>query len=159
MGKKQIVVLSVLIFFAGIGVASLVSKLWLGETKQEQAGADQFGQWAKKKQQAQQAEVDPYIKGPVKNTILKSARDLQSCYLHLLEANPKASGNITLDWTIGVNGGAQKVQVVRSQITDASFQSCLTEKISAMSFPAPPKENYYIEHTLTFKDEKDVKAK
>ena len=43
---------------------------------------------------------EAYLKGAVKNTIVKQSQSIQSCFLKLIESNPDIpeSGKVLIDW-------------------------------------------------------------
>ena len=105
---------------------------------------------------------DPYISGPVKNTVVKHSSEILACYRVFLELNkentdPKfqKEGSTTMDWQVDEDGEVMAPSVVRSNFTDAAFHACLVKKISAWRFPEPPfGSKKYVEHTFNFQDEK-----
>ena len=104
-------------------------------------------------------EIDPYIAKQVKNTIFKSARDLQKCWLPYLAAHPKTERvKIEIDWQIKQDGKVLSPEVVRSEAPNKLFENCLKKKITALHFPphdvTVPK---YIAHKFTFKKETATK--
>lgn len=96
-------------------------------------------------------EVDPYEKEQVKNTLTKSAKEFQECYLEYLKTKPtKTSLQVKIDWQIQANGSASSAGVINSE--DESVGKCLVSKINEVNFPPPPEGRpYYVAHTFTFK--------
>lgn len=96
-------------------------------------------------------EVDPYEKEQVKNTLTKSAKEFQECYLDYLKAKPtKTNLQVKIDWQIQANGSASSAGVINSE--DESVGKCLVSKINEVNFPPPPEGRpYYVAHTFTFK--------
>ena len=97
-----------------------------------------------------------YLKGAVKNTIVKHAQSIQGCYLSLIESTPDIleSGKVLIDWQIDPRGKVFEVGVVRDEFSNKEFQACLREKIREIIFPAPPSVRpVYVEHTLLFRKE------
>jgi len=106
------------------------------------------------------AKDDPYLAGPVKNTIIKSAKDLQGCYLTLLKTKPTVTaGKLKLDWQINPEGGVFSAGVVSNELGDVKFGDCVVGKIKNLQFPIPPSGiSKYVEHSLYFKDEAALAA-
>lgn len=106
--------------------------------------------------------TDPYISGPVKNTVVKRSSEILACYREYLERNkentdPKflKEGSATMDWQVDDDGEVMAPSVVRSSFTDNAFHSCMVNKIAAWRFPEPPfGTKKYVEHTFKFQDEK-----
>ena len=98
---------------------------------------------------------DPYIRGPVKNTIIKKYMDLQVCYKTFLEKKPKVTdGRVSIDWQIKPDGTVKSPELVSSQLDNPELQNCMIEKIKSWNFPEPPEgTNKYVEHTFNFKKE------
>ena len=99
-----------------------------------------------------------YIKGPVKNTIVKHAQSIQSCFLKLIESNPELpeSRKVLVDWQIDSEGKVFEAGVIRDEFSNKEFQSCLGTKIGEIVFPATPYgRSVYVEHTFVFKKEEN----
>jgi hypothetical protein len=99
---------------------------------------------------------EAYLKGAVKNTIVKHAKSIQSCFLKLIESTPKLpeSGRVLVDWQIDSGGKVFEVGVIRDEFSNKAFQTCLREKIGEIIFPAPPSgRSIYVEHTFLFRKE------
>ena len=101
---------------------------------------------------------EAYIKGAVKNTIVKHAQSIQICFLKLIESNPDIpeSGRVLVDWQIDSGGKVFEVGVIRDEFSNKEFQFCLREKIGEIIFPAPPSVRpVYVEHTFLFRKEEN----
>ena len=101
---------------------------------------------------------ETYLKGAVKNTIVKHAKSIQGCYLSLIESTPELpeSGKVLVDWQIDPGGKVFEAGVIRDEFSNKEFQACLREKIREIIFPAPPSvRSVYIEHTFLFKKEEN----
>jgi hypothetical protein len=99
---------------------------------------------------------ETYLKGAVKNTIVKHAGSIQSCFLKLIESNPDIpeSGRVLVDWQIDPGGKVFEAGVIRDEFSNKEFQSCLGTKIGEIIFPAPPSGRpIYVEHTFLFRKE------
>ena len=99
---------------------------------------------------------EAYLKGPVKNTIVKHAGSIQECFLSMIERSPdiQESGKVLIDWQIDSSGKVFGAGVVRDDFLNKDFQSCLQTNISRIAFPIPPSRNpVYVEHTFLFKNE------
>ena len=109
-----------------------------------------------KHQGASKEEKESYLKGPVKNTIVKHAGLIQECFLSMIERSPdiQESGKVLIDWQIDSSGKVFGAGVVRDDFLNKDFQSCLQTNISRIAFPIPPSRNpVYVEHTFLFKNE------
>ena len=101
---------------------------------------------------------EAYLKGAVKNTIVKHAKSIQSCFLKLIESSPDIleSGKVLVDWQIDSKGKIFEAGVVRDEFSNVEFQSCLGKKIGNIVFPAPPSgRSVYVEHTFVFRKEEN----
>ena len=99
---------------------------------------------------------EAYIKGAVKNTIVKHAQSIQSCFLKLIESNPDIpeSGRVLVDWQIDPGGKVFEAGVIRDEFSSKEFKACLREKIGEIIFPEPPSVRpVYVEHTFLFRKE------
>ena len=99
---------------------------------------------------------ESFLKGAVKNTIVKNAQSIQSCFLKLIESTPDIpeSGRVLVDWQIDSSGKVFGAGVVRDEFLNKEFQKCLGTNISRIVFPIPPYRNsVYVEHTFLFKNE------
>ena len=99
---------------------------------------------------------EAYLKGPVKNTIVKHAGSIQECFLSMIERSPDIpeSGKVFIDWQIDSSGTVFGAGVVRDEFLNKEFQKCLGTNISRIVFPIPPSRNsVYVEHTFLFRKE------
>ena len=101
---------------------------------------------------------ESFLKGAVKNTIVKNAQSIQSCFLKLIESTPDIpeSGRVLVDWQIDSKGKVFDAGVVRDEFSNKEFQTCLGTKIGEIIFPAPPSvRSVYVEHTFVFRKEEN----
>ena len=99
-----------------------------------------------------------YLKGAVKNTIVKHAQSIQICFLKLIESNPDIpeSGRVLVDWQIDSGGKVFEAGVIRDEFSNKEFQTCLKTNIGGIVFPAPPSgRSIYVEHTFLFRKEEN----
>ena len=99
---------------------------------------------------------ESYLKGAVKNTIVKHSQSIQGCYLSLIESTPELpeSGKVLVDWQIDSEGKVFEAGVVRDEFSNKKFQTCLKTNIGEIIFPAPPSvRSVYVDHTFVFKKE------
>ena len=144
---------------AALTLIILLAALYLGyeltETRRENQALVQ--QLLQARQQGGSDKVnESYLKGPVKNTIVKHAGSIQKCFLSMIERSPDIpeSGKVLLDWQINSEGKVFEAGVVRDEFLDKGFQKCLGTNISRIVFPIPPSRNsVYVEHTFLFKNE------
>ena len=144
---------------AALTLIILLAALYLGyeltETRRENQALVQ--QLLQARQQGGSDKVnESYLKGPVKNTIVKHAGSIQECFLSMIERSPDIpeSGKVLLDWQIDSSGTVFGAGVVRDEFLNKEFQKCLGTNISRIVFPIPPSRNsVYVEHTFLFKNE------
>ncbi|SVC58977.1 uncharacterized protein METZ01_LOCUS311831, partial [marine metagenome] len=99
---------------------------------------------------------EAYLKGAVKNTIVKHAKSIQSCFLSLIESTPELPerGKVLVDWQIDPVGKVFEAGVIRDEFSNKEFQTCLKTNIGGIVFPAPPSgRSIYVEHTFLFRKE------
>ena len=148
-----------IILMAALTLIILLAALYLGyeltETRRENQALVQ--QLLQARQQGGSDKVnEAYLKGPVKNTIVKHAGSIQECFLSMIERSPDIpeSGKVLLDWQIDSSGTVFGAGVVRDEFLNKEFQKCLGTNISRIVFPIPPSRNsVYVEHTFLFKNE------
>ena len=153
MSSKPIYLMSALTLI--ILLAALYLGYELTETRKEnQVLIQQLIQ--SKHQGASKEEKESYLKGPVKNTIVKHAGSIQECFLSMIKRSPdiQESGKVLIDWQIDSSGKVFGAGVVRDDFLNKDFQSCLQTNISRIAFPIPPSRNSaYVEHTFLFRKE------
>ena len=153
MSSKPIYLMSALTLI--ILLAALYLGYELTETRKEnQVLIQQLIQ--SKHQGASKEEKESYLKGPVKNTIVKHSGSIQECFLSMIERSPdiQESGKVLLDWQIDSSGKVFGAGVVRDDFLSKDFQGCLQTNISRIAFPIPPSRNsIYVEHTFLFRKE------
>ena len=101
---------------------------------------------------------EAYLKGAVKNTIVKHAQSIQSCYLSLIESTPELPerGKVFVDWQIDSEGKVFEAGVIRDEFSNKEFQTCLKTNIGGIVFPAPPSgRSIYVDHTFLFRKEEN----
>ena len=137
----------------------LLAALYLGyeltETRRENLALVEQLLQARRQGGSEQGQ-ESYLKGAVKNTIVKNAESIQSCFLKLIESTPDIpeSGRVLVDWQIDSKGKVFDVGVVRDEFSNKEFQTCLGTKIGEIIFPISPSRNtVYVEHTFLFKNE------
>jgi len=137
----------------------LLAALYLGyeltETRRENRALVEQLLQARRQGGSEQGQ-ESYLKGAVKNTIVKNAESIQSCFLKLIESTPDIpeSGRVLVDWQIDSKGKVFDVGVVRDEFSNKEFQTCLGTKIGEIIFPISPSRNtVYVEHTFLFKNE------
>ena len=148
-----------IILMAALTLIILLAALYLGyeltETRRENQALVQ--QLLQARQQGGSDKVnESYLKGPVKNTIVKHAGSIQECFLSMIERSPDIpeSGKVLLDWQIDSSGTVFGAGVVRDEFLNKEFQKCLGTNISRIIFPNPPSRNHvYVEHTFLFRKE------
>jgi hypothetical protein len=144
---------------AALTLIILLAALYLGyeltETRRENRALVQ--QLLQAQQQGASDKVnEAYLKGPVKNTIVKHAGSIQECFLSMIEKSPDIpeSGKVLLDWQINSEGKVFGAGVVRDEFLNKEFQKCLGTNINRIVFPIPPSRNsVYVEHTFLFRKE------
>ena len=144
---------------AALTLIILLAALYLGyeltETRRENQALVQ--QLLQARQQGGSDKVnEAYLKGPVKNTIVKHAGSIQECFLSMIERSPDIpeSGKVLLDWQIDSSGTVFGAGVVRDEFLNKEFQNCLGTNISRIVFPIPPSRNsVYVEHSFIFRKE------
>lgn len=98
--------------------------------------------------------VDPYVAGPLKNTLRKNALTLQQPWLqYLKEPSPKSEGSIELDWTLDEQGKPSRVNVIRSDFANPTYEAGIVQAVAKMEFPPPGVAQRYVSHTFVFKKE------
>ena len=101
---------------------------------------------------------ETYLKGAVKNTIVKHAQSIQGCFLKLIESNPELpeSRRVLVDWQIDSEGKVFEAGVIRDEFSNKEFQTCLKTNIGGIVFPAPLSgRSVYVEHTFLFRKEEN----
>ena len=101
---------------------------------------------------------ESFLKGAVKNTIVKNTKSIQSCFLKLIESTPDIpeSGRVLVDWQIDSKGKVFEAGVVSDEFSNKEFQACLREKIGEIISPVPPSVRpVYVDHTFVFKKEEN----
>ena len=145
---------------AALTLIILLAALYLGyeltETRSENQALVQQLLQVQQQQGGNEEGKESYLKGPVKNTIVKHAGSIQECFLSMIERSPDIpeSGKVLLDWQIDSSGTVFGAGVVRDEFLNKEFQKCLGTNISRIVFPIPPSRNsIYVEHTFLFRKE------
>ena len=100
------------------------------------------------------AAADPYLAGPVKNTLRKETGAMQKLWLaYLQKANAKEEGVVELDWRITPDGNVSHAGVVSSDLADKELEEGLVRLIAQLNFPPPGAAQKYVTHKFNFKKE------
>ena len=98
-------------------------------------------------------------------TIRENAKDIQECYLALLESGPKMKeGNLTVLIKVEEDGKISSAKVTKNDFLDKGIESCVSKKLESYYLAPPPVGiNRFISHNLAFKTEetaeKEAKAR
>jgi TonB family protein len=96
--------------------------------------------------------ADPYVSGPVKNTLRKNAAAMQQLWLdYLKQPQAKDSGYVEIDWRIDSEGRVSKVGLIHSEFADKSLDEGLVRIIQQLDFPPPGEAQRYVAHKFVFK--------
>ena len=70
---------------------------------------------------------EAYLKRAVKNTIVKHAQSIQSCFLLLIESSPDIPerGKVLVDWNIDQGGKVFEVGVVRDEFSNKEIRNVM----------------------------------
>lgn len=70
----------------------------------------------------------------IENTLNAKKTDFFKCYGQALQRNAQAQGSVLISFTILNQGQASKVEISRSEISDATFKACLSEVVARTQF-------------------------
>lgn len=84
------------------------------------------------------AQVD---KEAIRRKIKDHFPEVKECYSNSLKEKPELQGKVVVNFDVDDTGSVKnaKTDEVKSTLKDEKFNSCLTEKMQAWKFPAPPK--------------------
>ena len=106
----------------------------------------------------QKNQASPYERREIKNTIIKNAKDIQSCYKEYLTTKPTATeGSVKMDWQINEDGKVKNAGVIQSSFNNEELDKCLIAKVGAIEFPPPSEGQVYTSHDFFFKTEETIK--
>ncbi|MBI1860628.1 MAG: AgmX/PglI C-terminal domain-containing protein [Deltaproteobacteria bacterium] len=96
-----------------------------------------------------------YEETQVKVEIAKVTHRLGDCYLAMRARAPapgnSSRGNVVVDWNILPSGQVENPVVVRAEVGDEDFKTCLTGEISKILFAPPPDQNkVFVAHAFQF---------
>ena len=74
----------------------------------------------------------------IKRVVQRHLKQLRACYNRVLDKNPSAQGKVVLNWTILAKGRVGKARSVNSEISNKKMLNCMTRRLKAWKFPAPP---------------------
>jgi hypothetical protein len=96
--------------------------------------------------------VDPYVAGPLKNTLRKNALALQEPWLqYLKEPSAKPQGSMELDWTLDAQGKPSGVGMVHSDFANPAFEAGVLRVVAHLQLHPPGQELRYVSHRFVFK--------
>lgn len=89
------------------------------------------------RQKGQKITVDNNVlqQSKIEEILNSKKSDFFRCYGQLIQKTEQAHGQVLISFEISTFGKVTKVEINRSDITDASFKSCLSEVVSRTQFP------------------------
>ena len=99
------------------------------------------------------ANVDAVIEVYSQNKVATEA-----CYRLGLKEDSALQGKITLSWKVDTSGKAKNVQVVKSELANATVETCLLDHLNSISFPVQAKFSpALVEYEWNFSQQKSRK--
>jgi outer membrane biosynthesis protein TonB len=86
----------------------------------------------------------------IEKVLSQHVQAFQYCYEKALLTDASLTGNIVMQWTVGREGGASDIKVVRSQLNNASLHNCISRELSKIKFPSPAGGTVTIKYPLSF---------
>lgn len=98
---------------------------------------------------------DPDVEGSCDATHIEEIVDARSdailhCYERQLYSDPELSGELTLEWTIAVDGSVAEVEVSDSTLEDSDIDGCLVRTGQRMRFDEPDEETCDVAYLMSF---------
>lgn len=70
----------------------------------------------------------------IENILNSKKTDFFKCYGRLIQKDPQATGQVLIAFTIEQQGHTSKIEISKSEFTDADFKSCLKEVVARTQF-------------------------
>jgi hypothetical protein len=96
-------------------------------------------------------QVDP---ASVEKTVRAGRYQLKLCYEMALRRNKTAGGAMEWRWTIGSDGRASDLNLIRSSIADDELVRCIRDKIASWRFPRPDGGTVEVKYPFEFSRDK-----
>lgn len=96
-------------------------------------------------------QVDP---ANVEKTVTAGRYQLKLCYEMALRRNKTAGGAMEWRWTIGSDGRASDLNLIRSSIRDDELVRCVRDKIASWRFPRPEGGTVEVRYPFEFSRDK-----
>ena len=84
----------------------------------------------------------------IREVVRANISQIRACYNQALTKDPKASGKVVIDFTIGEQGTVTKSTVAANDLKDASVSVCMSSVITGWVFPKP--DGGHVEVTYPF---------
>ncbi len=94
--------------------------------------------------------IGSFNQASLKRTIRRYEPSIRSCYEQELRRNPKLSGKVYIDFTIGVTGKVTRASVGRSSLKSRAVESCIVARVRGWRFPKPPDGEVEITYPIVF---------
>lgn len=78
----------------------------------------------------------------IRNVVTKKLGQVQFCYSNGLKNNQNLPEKVVLEWVVAPSGKVQRVDIVKSTIRNAIFETCLKENVIAWQFPSSNDDKY-----------------
>lgn len=82
-------------------------------------------------------ELGALPKAEIKAVILLQMPAIRTCYQRALDEKPDLAGELAIKFAISKDGSVFNVEVKRTSMNDAEFESCVVREFQAMVFPEP----------------------
>ncbi|MBN2358126.1 MAG: AgmX/PglI C-terminal domain-containing protein [Deltaproteobacteria bacterium] len=86
----------------------------------------------------------------VKEKVEAGMDEVQECFDKVQVRDKTLSGKVRYEWTIRSEGNVDLVEVKNSTMNNGQVEECIKRAIGGWSFPAPPRDNFTVNHTFEF---------
>lgn len=89
-------------------------------------------------------------KGDIAKNVRASARDVRACYEAQLMSKSGLEGKITVQWTIGTDGGVEDPKTVNDSLGSDAVTDCLLDVIGSLTFAEPEAGSCVVQWPFVF---------
>lgn len=87
----------------------------------------------------------------IERVVRRHTRGIRYCYERELSDDPELEGQITVNWTIDLDGRVSRRSVESNTMDGSSVETCLLREVSRMRFPEPDGGMVVVRYPFTFR--------
>lgn len=102
------------------------------------------------------AEVNGFLsREEIERVVRRHSRGFRYCYERELQDDPELAGQITVNWTIDLDGTVSRSSIEENTMDNRNVESCVLREVRRMRFPEPDGGMVVVRYPFTFRSSQD----